>query len=241
MQPAPACTARDLAMNELLDDDDRAPARNDRELTLSTGAILGIFFGLVLLCGICFGVGYNTGRKSLPTPLALNDGSNETLSENNGAPKPAAGSPAVGSSIDSSAAASAPSVVAAPIAAPAPKPAPIVRKPPPVDADTTAAPTADAAEVPPARTVSPSALLPGATATPAGSSSIMVQVAAVSHQEDADLLVGALRARGYPVSARPNTSDTFIHVQVGPFSNKKDAEAMRQRLLADGYNALLKY
>ena len=69
----------------------------------------------------------------------------------------------------------------------------------------------------------------------------MVQVAAVSHREDADLLVGALKARGYTVSARPTAGDNFIHVQVGPFSNKKDAEAMRQRLLSDGYNALLKY
>ncbi len=68
----------------------------------------------------------------------------------------------------------------------------------------------------------------------------MVQVAAVSHQEDANLLLGALRARGYAVSARTNTGDHFIHVQVGPFRDKKEADAMRQRLLADGYNAIVK-
>ena len=69
----------------------------------------------------------------------------------------------------------------------------------------------------------------------------MVQVAAVSHQEDADLLVGALRARGYAVAARPGSGDSLIHVQVGPFSSKPTAEAMRQKLMADGYNAMLKY
>jgi cell division septation protein DedD len=68
----------------------------------------------------------------------------------------------------------------------------------------------------------------------------MVQVAAVSHQEDADLLIGALRSRGYAVSARAAGADSFIHVQVGPFHDKKEADAMRQRLLADGYNAIVK-
>ena len=68
----------------------------------------------------------------------------------------------------------------------------------------------------------------------------MVQVAAVSHKEDADLLIGALRGRGYAVAARPGATESYIHVQVGPFSSKKDAEAMRQRLIVDGYNAILK-
>lgn len=227
-------------MNELLDNDERTHQRSDRELTLSTGAILGIFFGLVLLCGLCFGVGYNMGRKSLPAPLALNDAASEPIADGTGATKPSAGSP-----VDGSAVTPAPAVVAVPVVPPAPKPAPVVRKPPPVDADAAATPTSerssDSAIVPPARTVSPSALMPGATPAPAQGGSIMVQVAAVSHQEDADLLVGALKARGYTVSARPTGGDNFIHVQVGPFSNKKDAEAMRQRLLSDGYNALLKY
>ena len=38
-------------MNYLLDDDD-VVTRAEREFTLSTGSILGIFFGLVLLCGL---------------------------------------------------------------------------------------------------------------------------------------------------------------------------------------------
>ncbi len=234
-------------MNEHLDDRDAAMTRGERELTLSTGAILGIFFGLVLLCGACFGVGYNMGRKSAPTPLAINDtNADSTPSDTLSAAKPAAGSPA-----DSgvTVAQPAPSAV---VAAPAPKPAPIVRKPPtppPAESDADAAsgspdaakPAAtragDDSEKPVVRPVPPGALLPGATA---GTGSIMVQVAAVSHKEDADLLVGALRSRGYVVSARPGASDGFIHVQVGPFNDKKAAEAMKQRLLSDGYNAILK-
>jgi cell division septation protein DedD len=68
----------------------------------------------------------------------------------------------------------------------------------------------------------------------------VVQVAAVSHQEDADVLMNALKKHGYNVAIRQEPQDKLLHVQVGPFANKKDAEAMRQRLLADGYNAIVK-
>jgi DedD protein len=62
----------------------------------------------------------------------------------------------------------------------------------------------------------------------------------VSHQEDADVLAAALKRRGYSVSIRQAPQDKLLHVQVGPFATKKDADAMRQRLQADGYNAIVK-
>ena len=68
----------------------------------------------------------------------------------------------------------------------------------------------------------------------------MVQIAAVSHREDADLMVGSLTRKGYAVVVHTEPQDKFFHVQVGPFANKKDAEAIRQRLSGDGYNAILK-
>jgi cell division septation protein DedD len=67
-----------------------------------------------------------------------------------------------------------------------------------------------------------------------------VQVAAVSHQEDADMLLNALKRRGYSVSIRHEPQDKLLHVQIGPLATRKDADAMRQRLLADGYNAIVK-
>ena len=65
----------------------------------------------------------------------------------------------------------------------------------------------------------------------------MVQVAAVSHPEDANVLMAALRRHGYAVTARREPGDGLIHVQIGPFSNRNEANAMSQRLLGDGYNA----
>jgi DedD protein len=69
---------------------------------------------------------------------------------------------------------------------------------------------------------------------------IMVQIAAVSRQEDAEVLAGALRKRGFNPSVRPGNGDKFFHVQVGPFTDKTQAETIKQHLLADGYNAIMK-
>jgi cell division septation protein DedD len=68
-----------------------------------------------------------------------------------------------------------------------------------------------------------------------------VQVAAVTKEEDAQALVAALRKKNYPVFVSPNASaDSLYHVQVGPFAEMKDAEAMKSKLAGDGYNAIVK-
>ena len=69
----------------------------------------------------------------------------------------------------------------------------------------------------------------------------MVQVAAVSKQEDAEILGAALRKKQYPVLVVSNVAgDSLFHVQVGPFNDQKEAESMRSRLASDGYNAIVK-
>jgi DedD protein len=68
-----------------------------------------------------------------------------------------------------------------------------------------------------------------------------VQVAAVSKQEDADSLVDALKQKQYPAFVASGSSpDKLFRVQMGPFSDIKEAEAMRTRLINDGYNPILK-
>src|SRR5438477_2525899 len=39
----------------------------DTEITLGTGKLLVLFFGLVGVCALFFGLGYSLGRKSEPT------------------------------------------------------------------------------------------------------------------------------------------------------------------------------
>jgi cell division septation protein DedD len=69
--------------------------------------------------------------------------------------------------------------------------------------------------------------------------SLMVQIAAVSQAEDADVLMSALQRRGYAVAARREPLDGLIHVRIGPFKTPADAESWRQKLLNDGYNAVI--
>ena len=72
-------------------------------------------------------------------------------------------------------------------------------------------------------------------------SAYLVQVAAVTKQEDADALVDALKKKQYPAFvAATSSTDKLFRVQVGPFGDIKDAEAMRSRLINDGYNPILK-
>jgi len=68
----------------------------------------------------------------------------------------------------------------------------------------------------------------------------MVQIMALSHKEDADAMVIALKRHGYDVAITQDPHDSRLHLEVGPFKDKIDAEAMRQRLLTDGYNATVK-
>jgi DedD protein len=203
-------------MNPLLDDDED-DLKRERELTLNTGMILGIFLVLVLLCGAFFGFGYKMGsHQTAPTIVAsAADGTEQTSDTFNGFNKPAAGSPAGGGAADPAAETSGSGE--APGAAPE-------------------AESAKPAAVP-VHSATPVVTTPE---QPTAAGSYLVQVAAVSHEEDAQLLVSALKAKGYPVSAHTQPGDKFYHIQVGPFTNVKDAAAAKQRLVADGYQPIIK-
>jgi len=49
-----------------------------------------------------------------------------------------------------------------------------------------------------------------------------------------------LQKKQYPVFIASVPGDSLFHVQVGPFSDPKDAEAMRARLAGEGYDAIVK-
>ncbi len=209
-------------MNSLLDDDDEEQDRNQRELTLSTGTILGIFFGLILLCGLFFGFGYKMGsHKPMQPGQAVTVENAPSPAADFGGFKPAAGSPAGGGT--STAASRGASEMGSGTAERSSK------------ADRS---TAVASENP--VTAARSAATVPAASEPVAGGGFIVQVAAVSHQQDAELLVNALRSKGYPVSAHTEPQDKFFHIQVGPYATHKDADIAKQRLVADGYQPIVK-
>ncbi len=67
-----------------------------------------------------------------------------------------------------------------------------------------------------------------------------MQVAAVTKQEDADSLVDALKRKIIRHSRHSPPLINSFGVQVGPYSDIKDAEAMRTRLIGDGYSPIVK-
>ena len=134
----------------------------------------------------------------------------------------------------------APVVKATPPPAPAPVPVKVV---PPVTHPVVAPKPVGATKPAATKTKQPAAATattPAPAPVSAPSRSYVVQVAAVSHQADADVLMGALRRKGYAVNSYPGTQDNLIHVQVGPFASQKDALAMRDKLSDDGYMAIVK-
>ena len=68
----------------------------------------------------------------------------------------------------------------------------------------------------------------------------MVEIMALSHESDVEPMVAALKRHGYDIAVNHEPQDSLMHLNVGPFANKKDAESMRQRLVLDGYNATIK-
>jgi DedD protein len=223
---------------------------NDSEITLNATTLLGIFFGLVLICGVFFGFGYSVGRRGTETPAATTPAASTNTADED-APPAATRTPKP-SAMETLQAASNPSdtsdanTVTEPVdadgntqnAPPVPKAKQAVLMPAPASK-----PSPTSAAVAPPATVKQASLPIAAVNNPtpvAGTGTVMVQIAAVSHQEDANALVSALRQHGYTVSVRNEPQDKLLHVQVGPFPTRDAAKATRAKLLADGYNAILK-
>ncbi len=230
-------------MNSLLhregdDDLDDLGGTKDREITLGTTMILGIFFALAVLCAVFFGFGYQLGRKSVVTsPVAAVTSAQPA---NFAGFKPAAGSPA-GSAPDTTSGQTiaVPNTSAPAAGSPAPRATPQSAEESDNDASNDPPVTpATASTAPTSRP--PSSPGPASTTTVPTGAGAIVQIAAVSHQEDADLLVSTLKRRGYSVAIHTEPQDKLLHVQIGPFTNRKEADAMRQRLLGDGFNAIVK-
>lgn len=232
-------------MSRAFDIEDLEPKeqKHDVELTLGPVMLLSLLCGLLLLCGLFFELGYRSGRRSAIAAVAITQTSS-------------------GQTIIAPAGSSLSKPPAKGLVPAAPPPAQVVVQTPqtaPLEAGTgaitsnaltTYAPSSPAATagqplVRPALPASSNGGQPGAapaanySVQPAltHSAGVMVQIAAVSHVEDATVLMGALRKRGYAVVARRDFSDNLIHVQLGPFANRSDAVAMSQKLLGDGYNA----
>lgn len=184
--------------------------QEDTEITLGTGRLLGIFFGLVVVCAIFFGMGFSAGRNS-----ALRQEPSTTLEPprgvtTSGLPKPAPTQDEKPSTSDE---------LTFYKSVEQKGPAPELQRP------DEPAPSPDPRQEP-VRAVA--------------GGNFLVQVAAVSKSEDAEALAAALRQKQYPAFVFSNSTAKLYHVQVGPFGAMSEAESMRARLIKDGYSPIVK-
>jgi DedD protein len=195
-------------MHEVIDEEELTPVdrRRDAELTLGPMTVAALFFGLALLCGLCFGLGYSMGRG----------GGHDA--------------PVAGQTSGAGAFSLAASSVSKPKAAPQ-----IAQAQGVAEGLLTAGASSNSGAA--------AAQAPGSTSANGANSAqtapaLMVQIATVSHQEDADVLVGALRKRGFEATVSSG-DDGQLHVRLGPFASLSEASAMREKLTNDGYNAVV--
>ena len=222
----------------------------DSDITIGPLKLLGLFFMLVAICGVFFAIGYSLGKTSA-REQALNDKTPLSASLNApvvgdaSAPKPSAAGPA-----NSEPAAfeqnqedkpSAPDLTffnsvkrndrnAAPTGKSEPQ-------------QTTAKSGSSTSSSPaPTVDVATAKVEPKPAITQTAGGGFVVQIAAVTREEDAAALAGALRRKNYSVFVvnNPAVHDKLYHVQVGPFATLQDAEAMKARLTGEGYNPIVK-
>jgi cell division septation protein DedD len=205
----------------------------DTEITLGTAKLLGLFFGLVVICAVFFALGYTLGRKSdagvaTAGPLTAASGT-----------KPASSGTAPAASMTFYKAVEQQNAnpQLTPATAVATAPEGVAGHPSTLQ---TAGESADGSSSDTATHGSQTGGPPDPMA-PIPNTGYFVQVAAVSKQDDAEALVDALKKKQYAAFvASGSSTDKLFRVQVGPFSDVKDAEGMRARLINDGYNPILK-
>lgn len=199
---------------------------NDTEFTLGVGKLVGLFFGLVILCGISLGVGYSLGRNSAKQAAAVS--ATPVTPSPSAENKPGAAQVASPRTPDCTTGDNCPNQTASA----------------PNSSDLTFYHAVQQKDehpqlTPPEPAPSPAAARPAETRSTLGTG-YLVQIAAVRNQDDARLLSSTLQKQQYPaIITQPG--DKLFHVQVGPYADIREAEAIRSRLVAAGYNAFLKH
>lgn len=196
---------------------------------LESRHLVGLFLGVVLLCGVFFTLGYVMGRTQYDSAVHASDVTPL--------------SPAVSPKPSSKAPEAAKPVAPAPgewdfytkknddHLEPAPKPA-LGRS-----SSSSSVSSARAAETP---SEAPSRLPAHVRPPRLLKNEIVLQIAALRHQGDALALADALQRKRFPSFVLTPTTDAYFRVQVGPYSSEASAEAAKRALDHQGFKAIVK-
>lgn len=203
----------------------------ESEPTMGTGRLLGLFFGLAIVCAVFFGLGFALGHSTAPSSVQA----------------ASAAAPASEATLQPAAARSTPDAPPADASKDSASQELSFLKPSEAKEKEKDVPPPDvaavAASVPASEPAAPAPKAQKPMHTPKApvlQSGFVAQVAAVRRREDAETLLASLRKKNYPVFIASESPDRLFHVQVGPFADKKDAQAMKEKLSSDGYNSMVK-
>jgi len=214
--------------------------KNGGDFILESRHLVGLFLLLVVIFGVVFTLGYLMGRSQYDSRVRAAVG----LPSGTAAPAAPAAAPPVAKSkttpppddsqvpkknSDWDFYHSADPQAAADHLQPVPKA--VVPSAPPAAPKPVAAPPKIAKPAKPSGDASGPLIPKGA---------IMLQVAAVLHQEDALALAQALQQKKFPAFVLTPGADKLYRVQVGPYSDNQSAAAARQQLEAKGFKSIIK-
>jgi len=212
-----------------------AGGKRGGDRVLESRHLVGLFMGVVLLCGVFFTLGYVMGHNQYGGAVHAADILEKVAPAPRTAPKPAetdapAAQPPANNEWDfysknkndSLEPAAAPSATTVAVPAPA------------------AAQPKGAAPVTPAASAH-TALTPARFQPPKMTKgSVVLQVAALRHESDALAMADALQQKNFPSFVVTPTADNFYRVQVGPYPDERAAGSARAALDRAGFKAIIK-
>jgi cell division septation protein DedD len=232
-------------------------AAEDTEITLGAGKLLGLFFMLAAVCGVFFAVGYSLGKTSAREQALNNRAADQAAGKIS--PEPKSGLPSASSVAGNETPGKEPEPdltfykvltekgqkgsVESPAHEPKPEENGVLSGA--KRADEQQVPESKVFAVQPvtdARNRESSPMATQALPEQSTGGAYVVQIAAVSHEEDAAALAGALRKKSYSAAVvnNPAGKDKLFHVVLGPYASLQEAEAMKVRLQGEGYNPIVK-
>ncbi len=192
---------------------------------LESRHLVGLFLGVVLLCGVFFTLGYVMGRNQFGGPVHAEEiRTRETPSPASSAAKSKQSNPA-----PSSASGDWDFYGKSSPKNPAEIPAVATR-----NGGTYSAP---GAKTKPVASTTPSARF---QPPKMGKSAIVLQVSALTRQSDALAMADAIQQKGFPSFVVTPTTDNFYRVQVGPYADEKSADASKRALEQAGFKSIIK-
>jgi cell division septation protein DedD len=212
------------------------------EMMLESRHLMGLFLGVVVVCGVFFTLGYVMGRtqgdstvraaniagpvgagiaaplptaKSAPMTPAASDWALPSATETRKSPERLQPTAPAGPKGGGGATTLTPAFEVAP---------------PPRSAASASAVASKPAPKLPAKLRAPS--------VPRGA--IVLQVAALSRESDALALAEALQHKSFPAYVLQPQGDTLYRVQVGPYADSESADSGKKALQREGFKAILK-